>query len=520
MKKIVSLSAGVFILFFISFTACKKDKLLTDSNASLEFSEDTVKFDTVFTTIGSSTEVFVVRNKYDQPLKIGSLYIQSGSGSNYRLNVNGTPGKSFTDVEIGADDSIWIFVEVTVDPNSGSTPLIVEDNIIFITNGHQQNVVLNAYGQNAHFFPSSNCGEEKSQCTPLFKLKDCDNPGNKDLVWDNDKPYVIYGYAILDSGYTLTINAGASIHFHNNSGLIITSSAKLYVKGDVADPVTFQGDRLGIDYQDVPGQWDRIWFSNISSIDIGVCPIELTSGAGSYGSKINHAIIKNGYVGIQADTAGSSVDFTVEVNNTIIKNMASTAFYGNGAFISANNSVFANSGEFLSYLSIGGSYRFLHCTFANYWNHSNRSTPSVVLNDYYVDINSVLQIRPILAYFGNCIVYGNLDTEIGFDTVPTGNYVTLVMNNCLMKIDNETYSSSSNYYNQITKDHKNQDPKFKDIDNNYYRTDSLSPAVNLGDIAITNIYPNVLSTDIEEKPRPNLNPPIIPDVGAYEDDNQ
>ena len=517
MQKIILLSTGLAILFFISFTACKKEKLLTDSNATLEFSDDTIAFDTVFTSVGSATEVFVVRNTYDQPVNISSLYIASGEGSNYRLNVNGTPGKSFSDVEIGANDSIWIFVEVTVDPNSQTTPLIVEDAIVFNTNGHQQHVILDAYGQDAHFFPSSDCGEEKSQCTPLFKLKNCPGGGNQ-FHWTNDKPYVIYGYAILDAGCTLTIDAGVRVHFHTNSGLIITSSAQLIVNGTKDNPVTFEGDRLGSDYKDVPGQWDRIWFSNIDQIDLAPCPIEITRGPGSKGSIVDYAIIKNGYVGIQADTFGSPTDYVVEINNTIIKNFASTAFYGNGSFVSANNSVFANCGEFLSYLSIGGGYRFLHCTFANYWSHSNRSTPSMVVNDYYVDGESVLHIRPITAYFGNCIVYGNQDTEIGFDTVPTGNYVTLIMNNCLMKIDNDTYNGNMGYYNQVTKDYRNQDPNFKDIDNNYYKTDSISPAFNHGDLTITNTVP-VCSLDIEGNHRPDINS-LIPDIGAYEDDNQ
>src|SRR6187399_1901844 len=104
MKKIFPVCVVLAVLFFISFTACKKEKLLTDSNATLEFSEDTIAFDTVFTSIGSATEVFIVRNNYKQPVNIGSLYLASGNSSNYRLNVNGIPGKSFTDVEIGAND--------------------------------------------------------------------------------------------------------------------------------------------------------------------------------------------------------------------------------------------------------------------------------------------------------------------------------------------------------------------------------------------------------------------------------
>ena len=503
-------------VLLVSLNACKKDQLLTDSAATLEFSEDTIQFDTIFTTVGSATQVFTVRNTYDQPLKISSISLSADIYDYFRLNVNGTPGKSFTDVEIGANDSIWIFAEVTLDPNSGQTPLIVQGDIIFNTNGHQQNLPVVSYGQNAHFFPSSNCGEEKSQCTPLFKLKDCAG-GSHTLHWTNDKPYVIYGYAILDSGYTLTIDAGVRVHFHNNSGLIVLNTAKLIVNGTLTDPVTFQGDRLGEDFKDIPGQWDRIWFSSITSIDLSKCPLKdgIVSGKGPSENVINYAIIKNGFVGIQSDTAGSNMIPAVELNNTIIKNFASTAFYGNGSFVAANNCVFANCGEYLAYLPIGGFYRFLHCTFANYWTNSNRSTPSLLFNNYYVDINFSLNIRPIEAYFGNCILYGNQDTEIGYDTVTTGSYVTVTLDHCLYKIDNDTYNGSSTHYQNSI---KNIDPKFKDTDNNYYRVDSTSVAVNLGLQTITDLYPAVLSTDLEGMPRPAQG--TAPDAGAYEDDNQ
>lgn len=495
------------------FGACKKDKLLTDSDVTLEFSEDTIHFDTVFTSVGSATQVFTVRNTYDQPVSISAIYLSSGTASYYRLNVDGTPGKSFTNVEIGANDSIWIFVEVTIDPNNGTTPLIVEDNITFNTNGHVQNLPLTAYGQDAHFFPSSNCGEQKSQCTPLFKLKDCAG-GSHTLHWTNDKPYVIYGYAILDSGYTLTIDPGVRIHFHNNSGLIVLNTAKLTVNGTLADPVTFQGDRLGEEFKDVPGQWDRIWFSSITSIDISACPVAVTAGGGPIDNKLDYAVIKNGYVGIQSDTSGSATIPAVTLNNTIIKNCASTAFYGNGSYVEANNCVFANCGEYLGYLPIGGAYRFLHCTFANYWSNSNRSTPSMLFNNYYVDAGFTLHIRPITAYFGNCIVYGNQENEFGYDTVTSGSYVNLTLDHCLYKIDNETYNGSSGHYVSSDRIH---DPHFKDADNNNYKVDSTSYAVNYGLQSITDMNP-LLTLDLDGKTRPS--PGTAPDAGAYEDDNQ
>lgn len=510
-----------FLLFatisLLSITACKKDKLLTDSGVSLVFSEDTIMFDTVFASVGSATQVFTVTNTYDQPINISSLYLANGGSSVYRLNVNGTPGKSFTNVEIGANDSIWIFAEVTIDPNSSTLPFIVEDAIVFNTNGTQQKLPLVAYGQNAHYFPSSNCGEQRSTCTPLFKLKDCNNAANKTLVWTNDLPYVIYGYAILDSGYTLTIEAGTRVHFHNNSGLIVLNTARLIVNGTLTDPVTFQGDRLGEEFKDIPGQWDRIWFSSITSVNLNTCNKDslFVSGAGPVGNKMNHAIIKNGFVGVQVDTLGSNNIPALELDNTIIKNFASTAFYGNGAFAVANNCVFANSGEYLTFLAIGGAYQFLQCTFANYWNNSNRSTPSMLFNDYYVDIYSVLNIRPIQALFGNCIIYGNQDNEIGYDTITTGNYIDVKFDHCLYKIDNETYNGSSGKYVSSI---KNVEPFFADADNNNYELDTAyaatSPVVHSGDPALIQSIP-MLGMDILEKPRPSPGG-SNPDLGAYE----
>ncbi len=513
MKKNIIGLAVVAILCIVSFNSCKKDQLLTDSNASLVFSEDTIMFDTVFTSVGSATQVFTVRNTYNQPLKISSINLAGGYSSLYRLNVDGTSGKYFTNVEIGANDSIWIFVEVTIDPNSLNTPLIAEDAIMFNTNGHQQQVPLIAYGQDAHFFPTSNCGEEKSRCSPLFKLKDCTG-SSRSLVWTNDKPYVIYGYAVLDSGYTLTIEAGTRIHFHNNSGLIVLNTAKLIVNGTLADPVTFQGDRLGDLYKDVPGQWDKIWFTTITSIDLSVCPINdgLITGKGPSGNILNYAVIKNGYVGIQSDSLVPSNLPAVTLNNTIIKNFASTALFGQGSSVAANNCVFSNCGEYLGALYYGGAYSFLHCTFANYWNNSNRTSPSLYLRNYYTEI------RPLSAYFGNCIIYGNQDNEVALDSFPIPGhpeYFDFTFDHTLFKMDNETYNGSVNHYVGSI---RNADPRFRDIDHNYYKIDSTSIAVNLGLQTITNLNLPLLNTDLDGKPRPAVG--TAPDAGAYEDDNQ
>src|SRR6187431_853755 len=117
------------VLMYLSFSSCTKEEF-EEGRPELEFSEDTIIFDTVFTSVGSSTELFLIYNRGNKDVKLSSIRLATGENSNYRLNVDGVAGKSFTDVEIGSDDSIFVFVEVTVDPNNLTTPLIVSDSII------------------------------------------------------------------------------------------------------------------------------------------------------------------------------------------------------------------------------------------------------------------------------------------------------------------------------------------------------------------------------------------------------
>ena len=272
LKSILLTTSVAAIVLLFSFSSCKKDKLLTDSIVHLTFSDDTLRFDTVFVTAGSATQIFTVHNNESQPIRISSIRLGHGDASYYRLNVNGVPGKSFSDVEIGANDSIWIFAEVTIpDPNNPNTPFVVTDSIVFQTNGNQQDVKLIAWGQRAHFhyYPPNS--------PPLFFL-------NCNDIWTNDLPHVVYGYALIDSACTLTMEQGVRVHFHNSSGLIALSGGKIVVNGTRDSVVTFQGDRLGEDFKDVPGQWDRIWLSNISRSNL-LYGLNV-SGAGPKGNHI------------------------------------------------------------------------------------------------------------------------------------------------------------------------------------------------------------------------------------------
>lgn len=465
----------LFPVVLLLASSCRKDLLITDNSAKLEFSEDTVIFDTVFTTIGSVTKYLKVYNPHKRSIKISSIRIANGNNSNFRMNVDGVPTYNASDIILREKDSLFIFVEVTVNPNNGNNPLIITDSIIFETNGNFQDVDLAAWGQDANFY-----------YYPIF--------GNYSL--NNIKPHVFYGYGIVDSASTLSIDAGAKIYFHKNSGLLVYKDASLKVNGTLDNPVIFQGDRLEWSYRNTPGQWDRIWLY-----------------ATSKNNEINYAIIKNGNIGLQADTNGSNwIVPTVIIKNTIIQNMAGVSLLGAGAYIKATNCIFANAGQYSTALAYGGDYRFKHCTFANYWNYEKRDTPLLLLNNYYEDANGITQVRELKrADFENCIIHGANANEIKLDQ-NTGGLFEYKFNFCLLKTDINT-SDANRFTNIVLNpsavivDGQSHDPVFNNIAENDFHLFSQSAAINKGSLTVT----DTLTSDLDGKTRDSQ-----PDLGALE----
>jgi hypothetical protein len=461
--------------------ACKKeDDFNTDASFRLTFSSDTILFDTLFTTLGSTTEYLLVYNKENKPVKISSIRLASGNNSPFRLNVDGMPGHSFTDVEIGKKDSLWIFIEVTIDPNNALTPFLVTDSILFETNGKIQDVDLVAFGQNARFITPTNT---------LFGLQYSILPCNS--VWNNDLPYVVYGYAVVDSACSLIIEEGTQVHFYQNSGLWVYRYGQIKVNGTVDKPVVFQGTRREASYSEIPGQWDRIW---------------INEGGSSVQNEINHAIIKNAFIGIQAENLLSPIGSNQRkliLNNTFIRNTSGIGILARDYIIEASNTVVSNSGNYLLALTMGGSYEFNQCTMANYWSRSQRNTPAVYINNYYNSTTGAVAADLIKADFKNSIIYGLLSNELELD-FKAGAASAHLFTYTLLRTDNNTPTTDPNHFDNIF---KNQDPGFEKTADNNYELTSSSFCIDKGNAAF--ITP-VTSTDIKGHPR------SVPDLGAYE----
>ncbi len=473
-----------FISLFILSSCRKEDQLIDSASANIQFSADSISFDTVFTTIGSVTEYFKIYNPYKESIKVSSIRLAKGSSSQFRINIDGLPGNQ-TDLIIPPKDSLFGFVEVTVDPNNQNNPFFIEDEIEFFTNGNKSSIKLIAYGQNAIYFIPN----EIRQNLPPYRIIAKEN---ESITLTKDKPYVIYGYAVVDSAATLTIEAGAKIYFHNNGGLWVFKGGNIQVNGTQAMPVLFRGDRLEMAYDNIPGQWDRIWINE-----------------GSVDNNINYAIIENAFIGIQNEPLPFATTFQVNPNklklkNTIIRNASSFGLLGTLAQIEAENLLIYNCGQYNAAITGAGDYSFKHCTFANYWDQSQRETPLLYAQNFQGTASGTTIIGEPKIRVENSIVYGRVDTEWDFEIIDNGK-IDFKFINSVLKTD-KNITGDTNYVN-VTKNPSGQ--LFENLNEKDFHLSSTSPAINIGNIGIGAQVP----LDLDGVSRTS---DAAPDAGCYE----
>lgn len=430
------------------FWSCRDDGFDTDPTIKLSFSKDSLLFDTVFTTLGSATRSFKVYNTHNRRVRINSVSLAGGADSFFRMNVDGRSGTVINDVDIEARDSLFVFVEVTVDPVNQDLPLTIVDSIEFNINHNLQDVKLVAWGQDANFIHPNYTDPDSGLQYHII---------SENTSWTSQLPYVVYGLAVVAPDVTLTVEEGARIHFHNNASLVFLQRSSFKVEGTLENPVTFQGDRLEPFYRNQPGQWGRIWLT-----------------ATSKDHEIDHAIIKNGTVGLHVDTIGSLTEPTLRIRNTIIKNMTLAGLLAQGSHVEAHNMAIANCGQHALMLTLGGTYDFRHITLANYYRIDIRNTPSVVINNFYQDIDGNIQIRPFeKLYFGNSIIYGSNPEEIIF-SIYDGTEVEYTFDHCLIRTQMDTQTPA--FINTLV----NKDPLFNDNQFHDFRLTEESPAIGAG----------------------------------------
>lgn len=470
---------AIYLLLLVpllAFLSCQPERsYIEDSGARLEFTVDTLMFDTVFTTVGTVTRSFRIHNPHRQFIRIDEITLAGGAASVFRVNVDGEPGVHFSDLEIAPLDSMYIFVEATLDPNNSPDILRIQDSLVFLTNGEIQDVDLMAWGQDVHMIHGGEIFEP--------------------AVWQADKPYLVIDYLYVDTLASLTMEEGVEVYLHKNAVIYVDGSLK--VQGSMENPIWFRGDRLEEFYQDVPGQWGMIYLSG-----------------NSHDNEINHAQIHNGTMGILISASPESgLRPDLALHNTVINRMSSNGIYALNAGITASNLVVGDCGGSCLALQYEGDYQFNHCTFANYWptGYSNRQLPALVLTDYFVTYdeqgNLVVYTGGSFdkASFFNSIIYGSQTSELLIDSY-TGEALNYRFDYCLTRINEDSldYTLDPLFTNIIN----DENPLFDSVPVSY-ALDTLSPAIDAGSDSYAIDFP----FDLEGVNRLD---DAAPDLGALE----
>ena len=478
------------------FTSCL-DEFPYEDTGELQFSTDTLTLDTVFTTIGSATRSFKVINGSTEPIEIDRVTLAGGQNSDFRLNIDGVPTKtSIENVRIPAEDSIYIFVEVSIDPNDQNNPYVITDEVQFEFKGQEQRVVLEAWGQNA-IYVGSKGGLGELICPP-----------SGEVVWDATKPYVVYGVLFVND-CKLRMEAGTRVYVHGalidadsfyyNDGIIFaTETGSIIIEGEKDNPVVIQGDRLESSFDEIPGQWAGILL-----------------GAMSTGNQFTHVEIKNAIVGVRVDSLADLTMNSSIIHNTLSSNLLA---YHADKVIAENCLFYSSSGGNNVQLEYGGGdYDFRHCTMASFSSVNNISHGSPVLRmGNFICLDDELgcpnyAVNTMNANFQNCIIYGSRPTEVSMSERDEG-FFNYNMENCLIKVDS-TEDFNVPILNNCTNCLVNKDPLFKNIFQLNYELDTLSPAEEFGKGFLISRFTGI---NIEKDLIGNQRTVSIPDVGCYE----
>ena len=474
----------VMALLLLATQGCKKENQINpDSSLKLTFSTDTLLFDTVFTSLGSATHQLKIYNRHDDDLKISSIRLNGGESSPFRLNLDGENGTEFYDKVIPANDSLFSFLRVTINPNDLNTPFVVEDELEFLTNGNTQVVKLLAWGQNANYIVADKVvfiGDE-----PYHYHIVADSL--QTTVWTKEKPYVLYGYALINSYGTLKIEEGTQIYCHQGGGIFSWSDGQLVIEGTAEEPVVIQGDRLEGYYKDTPGQWEQIL---------------MMDGRAGADHKVSHAIIRNGTIGLNCQSSLKVTECALRVDNTVIENQSGYGLFSILYPVEAKNFVIANCG-YANFWAFGGDYRFVHGTIANYWNgNEHNKNATIKVANCALNANEELFYYPFHMEMDNCIVYGKQNDEIETTFGPDADS-TYLFDHCLIK--SEKYNGNMAGFKRCL---FNLEPFFADCNRQDYHIDSIaSPVIGTGNP----LFGNEVPYDLDGVSRVGA-----PDMGAYQ----
>ena len=461
----IKIFLGIAFWSLLLLAGCNRDDISFESPTQLlRFSTDTVFCDTVYNQMRSETYAVKIYNNEDKDIKIPKIALQGGSGSLYRINVDGKTGTSFENVALRKKDSLYVFVEIA--PVANAPEAIAEDKVVFNTPAGEQKVTLFSVVQDAEYF-----------------IKTASNPNiiSDNTTWTKDKVKVIFGDLTVAEGKTLTMEKGTKVYFRKNSGMNFEKSSKLTVNGALGDEVIFRGDRSDTKYDTLPANWNGIKMDEATVLNM------------------NYARVFGGNIGLQLKKN------TATINNTIIHTFQNAGIYGIASNLTMNNVVMNNCGEADLAIAGGGIYTLNYCTIANYWDlNPSMSAVGIYASNFYQNGTETSNGNTTLRV-NNSILFGDTLDMITYKNVTTGGAFDAKFDNSLLK-----QSANAAFKPVGSNIILNEDPKFQ----NYF-TQKMNLRVKAGSKAIENgttNYNDVTKQDIVGITRPSNKPTI----GAYQ----
>ncbi len=331
----------------LTFTACMDDESFSLSKSDLlTFSADSIKLDTIFSTVPSSTRSFWAYNRTNQGLRCKNIRLNNGNQVGFRANVDGTylspaAGYQVNDIEIRKGDSIRVFIELTSTKNFGNAPQKIEDDLIFtLESGTQQKVNLNAYSWDADIIRGLKITADTT-------------------ISASSRPLVVYGGITVEKNATLTIAPGSTLYFHGDGGIDVYG--RLVCNGTADKTIEMRGDRLDnmfdyLPYNYVSGQWSGIHLYE-----------------SSYNNVLEYTDIHSTYDGLKADSSDVK-EKKLTLRNSTIHNCQGYALRNVNSYIEASNVQLTNSLN--ACLSVeNGKMKMNNCTLAQcYPFDSNRGS--------------------------------------------------------------------------------------------------------------------------------------------------
>jgi hypothetical protein len=459
----VKIAAFFFLICFL--LCCRKESFTSSPDALIRAGTDTLRFDTVFTATGSTTQLLKLFNENTKGIRISSVALKGGGTSPFKINVNGQAGTQFTNVSIAEEDSTYIFVTVKINPTTADLPFVVRDSIEISYNGNRKIIQLEAYGRNAHFFRSRSISANET--------------------WNNDLPYVILGGLEVAAAATLTINEGCKIYMHADAPFIVNGTVQVTGKKYDSTRVVFTGDRLDEPYKNFPASWPGLFFLS-----------------GSKDNILEYAVVKNAYQAIVVQSPSVNGNPKLQLKETIIDNAYDAGIIAANSSITARNVLVSNCGKNVALVN-GGDYQFTHCTVASFANNYLQHNDPVLIVSNFLDVNQ--PSNNLNALFRNCMFWGE-GGLVKDEAVVLKNGATVFnvqFDRVLWKVEQIPANAA------ITNAINNQSPEFDSINvsRHFYsfRLKEASPAINKGVNTAT-------ALDLDGAARPVG----LPDLGCYE----